>query len=117
MSKPLVEQVTESARRLLEDPRNWTQYAIARTRNNRLCEPDDAKAARFCAYGAILRAAHDVAGEPDRAQRLADQAVMLVMQQDNAYSAFEELVAINDGYRPTARKAVLDLFDRALAKV
>ncbi len=117
MSKPLVEQVTEWARRLLEDPKNWTQYAIARTRNNRLCEPDDAKAARFCAYGAILRAAHDVAGHPDRAQRLADQAAMLIMQRDNAYSAFEELIAINDGHRPTARKAVLDLFDRALAKV
>ena len=116
MSKPLVEQVTDSARRLLEDPRNWTQYAIARTRNNRLCEPDDAKAARFCAYGAILRAAHDVSGQPDRAQRLADQAAMLIMQRDNPYSAFEELIAVNDGHRPTARKAVLDLFEKALAK-
>lgn len=117
MSKPLVEQVTESARRLLEDPKNWTQYAIARTRNNRLCEPDDAKAARFCAYGAILRAAHDVTGDSDRAQRVADRAAMLIMQRENPYSAFEELIAINDGHRPTARRAVLDLFDRALARV
>ena len=54
MSKPLVQQVTERARGLVADPRSWTQYAIARTGNNRHCEPTDAKAARFCAYGAIL---------------------------------------------------------------
>ena len=42
---------------------------------------------------------------------------MLIMQRDNAYSAFEELIAVNDAHRPTARKTVLDLFDRALAKV
>ena len=57
MSKPLVHQIAERARGLIADPRKWTQYAIARTGNNRHCEPTDAKATRFCAYGAILRAA------------------------------------------------------------
>lgn len=116
MSKPLVQQVTERARELVADPRSWTQFAIARTGNNRHCEPTDAKAARYCAYGAILRAAHDVAGTEDQAQRLADQAAMLIMGRDSPYTAFEELIAINDGQRSCARRAVLDLFDRALVK-
>ena len=115
MSKPLVLQVAERARGLVDDPRTWTQYAIARTGNNRHCEPTDAKAARYCAYGAILRAAGDVAGEHDRSQRLADQAAMLVTGRDNPFVAFEDLIAINDGPRATARKAVVELFDRALA--
>ncbi len=116
MSKPLVQQVAERARGLVDDPRTWTQYAIARTGNNRHCEPTDPKAARFCAYGAILRAAYDVAGDQDRAQRLADQAAMLITGRDNPYAAFEELIAINDGQRVSARKAVLQLFDDARVK-
>jgi hypothetical protein len=114
MSKPLVLQVAERARGLIEDSRSWTQFAIARTGNNRHCEPTDAKAARFCAYGAILKAAYDTAGSDDQAQRLADQTAMPIMGRDSPYSAFEELIAINDGQRATARKALLALFDRAL---
>jgi hypothetical protein len=36
------------------------------------------------------------------------------MGRDSPYTAFEELIAINDGQRSGARKAVLDLFDKAL---
>ncbi|MBX9588369.1 MAG: hypothetical protein K2X43_03630 [Hyphomonadaceae bacterium] len=116
MSKPLVQQVAERARGLVADPRSWTQYAIARTGNNRHCEPTDAKAARFCAYGAILRAAYEIAGTGDQAQRLADQTAMLIMGRDSPYTAFEELIAINDGHRGSARAGVLALFEKALAK-
>src|SRR5215510_1468255 len=116
MSKPLLQQVTERARGLVADPRSWTQYAIARTGNHRHCEPTEAKAARFCAYGAILRGAYDIAGNDDQAQRLADQAAMRIMGRDSPYSAFEELIAINDGQRGSARKTVLALFDKALAE-
>ena len=41
---------------------------------------------------------------------------MLIMGRDSPYTAFEELIAINDGHRGGARKAVLDLFDKALVK-
>lgn len=116
MSRPLVHQVAERARGLIADPRSWTQFAIARTGNHRHCEPTDAKAVRFCAYGAILRAAYDVAGSEAPALRLADQTAMLLMGQDSPFAAFEELIAINDGQRSGARNAVLDLFDKALVK-
>src|SRR5262245_9445161 len=112
MSKPLVNQVADRARGLIADPRTWTQGAMARTGNHRDCEPTDARAVRFCAYGAIQRAAFDVAGDDARAQKLADQVAMLLMGRDSPYTAFEEIIAINDGPRSTARKAVLELFDR-----
>jgi hypothetical protein len=114
VSKPLVHQIADRARQIVADPRKWTQYAIARTGNNRHCEPTDAKAVRFCAYGAILRAAYDIAGSDDQAQRLADQTAMFIMGRDSPYTAFEELIAINDGQRSGARKAVLDLFEKAI---
>jgi hypothetical protein len=117
MSKPLVHQVADRARGLIADPRSWTQFAIARTGNNRHCEPADARAVRFCAYGAILRAAYEVAGDEGPALRLADQAAMLIMGHDSPYAAFEEMIAINDGPRSGARVAVLELFDKALARV
>lgn len=116
MSKPLVHQITERARGFIADQRKWTQYAIARTGNNRHCEPTDAKAVRFCAYGAILRAAYDIAGNDDQAQRLADQAAMFIMERDSPYAAFEEMIAINDGQRSGARKAIIDMFEKALVR-
>jgi hypothetical protein len=116
MSKPLVQQVAERARGLIADPRTWTQFAIARTGNHRHCEPNDAKAVRFCAYGAILRAAYDIAGSEAPALRVADQVAMRMMGHDSPYSAFEELIAVNDGPRAGARAAVLALFDKVLVK-
>jgi hypothetical protein len=41
---------------------------------------------------------------------------MFIMGRDSPYAAFEEMIAINDGQRATARKNVLDLFDKAMAK-
>ena len=117
MSKPLVTQVVERARALLGDSGGWTQHAISRRGNNRQCEPTDAGAVRFCAYGAILRAAHDLACDDDQAQRLADRTAMFIVGHDTPYSAFEHLIAINDGPRPTSRKAILELFDEALVRV
>jgi hypothetical protein len=116
MSKPLVHQVADRARSFIADPRTWTQGAMARTGNHRDCEPTDVRAVRFCAYGAIQRAAFDISGNDSQAQKLADQVAMLIMGRDSPYTAFEEIIAINDGPRSTARKAVLELFDRALVK-
>lgn len=117
MSKPLLQQVCERARRLVDDPRTWTQFAIAQTGNHKACKPNDTRAVRFCAYGAILRAANDIAGNEAAAEQLTDQAAKLVTGQDNVFAAFEDLIGTNDGPRATARQDVLALFERAAAKV
>ena len=38
------------------------------------------------------------------------------LPESRCYGSFEEMIAINDGQRATARKNVLDLFDKAMAK-
>jgi hypothetical protein len=118
MSKPLVQQVCERARGLVDDPRTWTQFAIARAGNHRACELTDKRAVRFCAYGAILRSAYDVAGDDyAMALQLADRAAMAITGQDSPLAAFEDLIEINDGPRASARQNVLALLDTAAAKV
>jgi hypothetical protein len=117
MSKPLVQQVCERARGLVGNPRTWTQFAIARSGNHKACEPTDKRAVRFCAYGAILRAAYDIAGNDATAEQLTDQAAKLITVQDNVFAAFEDLIGTNDGPRATARRDVLALFESAAAKV
>jgi hypothetical protein len=114
MSKPLVTQLVERARALLSDRGGWIQNTIARKGNNRECDPTDAGARRFCAYGAILRAAHDLARDFDQAQRLADRAAMFIVDEDTPFHAFEQMIAINDG--ASSRKEVLALFDKALER-
>ena len=117
MSKPLVQQVCERARGLVGNPRTWTQFAIARAGNNRACELTDKRAVRFCAYGAIVRSAYDVAGtDYAMAVQLADRAAMAITGQHSPLAAFEEIIEINDGPRAVARCKVLALFDMAAAK-
>ena len=99
MSKPLVHQITERARGFIADPRKLDPVRHRPYRQQPSLRADGRQGARFCAYGAILRAAYDIAGSDDQAQRLADQTAMFVMSRDSPYAAFEELIAINDGQR------------------
>ena len=90
MAKPIFTQLIERARAYVAVPSSWTRYTLALTRNNRDCEPTDAKAARFCAFGALVRAGPE--------------------------EAYEEIYTLNDGPREPSRKAVLGLFDKSLAR-
>ena len=44
MAKPIFTQVIERARAYVAVRSHWTRYTLALTRNNRDCEPTDAKA-------------------------------------------------------------------------
>ena len=63
MAKPIFTQIIERARAYVAVRSHWTRYTLALTGNNRDCEPTDAKAARFCAYGALVRAGFDLTGD------------------------------------------------------
>jgi len=116
MAKPIFKQIIERARGYVAVRSSWTRYTLALTRNNRDCEPTDARAARFCAYGALVRAGYELTGNPDQARRLAGQAAMWITGQDSPEEAYEEIYAINDGSPVASRKAVLQLFDEGLAR-
>jgi hypothetical protein len=118
MSKPLLFQVVERARMLVANRGTWTNHALARSFNSEACDPTDARAVRYCAFGALVRAAYDLTGDKNQAQKLAGHAAARMTGVRNADRAYREVYVINDGAsRTAARKAVLDLFDKVLVQV
>ena len=68
MAKPLQHQILVRALEIVSHEKTWARGAIARTAGGHACPYWDAKAVRFCAVGAILRAAFElVGGYPDTA--------------------------------------------------
>ena len=116
MAKPVFTQLIERARAYVAGRSTWTRYTLALTGNNRDCEPTDSRAARFCAFGALVRAGYDLTGNVDQARRLAGQAAMWITGRDSPEEAYEEIYTLNDGPREPSRKAVLSLFDKSLAR-
>ena len=68
MSLPLRKQVISRAYQLIEDPNHWTTFALARDASGAACLPGSEDAVRFCARGALYRAARDIC--PDRSAAL-----------------------------------------------
>jgi hypothetical protein len=116
MAKPIVHHVIGRALAYIGVRANWTRYTLALTRNNRECEPVDPRAARFCAFGALVRGAYDLTGDVDRARRLAGQAAMWIKGRRSPGKAYEAIYSVNDGPSDTARKAIIQLFERGLAR-
>lgn len=116
MARPLFTQVVERARAHVALRSRWTRYALALTRNNRDCDPTDARAARFCAFGALVRAGFEITGDADQARRLAAQTAMWMTGNNSAEEAYETIYTLNDGPTISSRRAILELFDLSLAR-
>src|SRR5262249_53800114 len=116
MAKPIFRQIVEGARACVAVRSRWARYTLALTGNNKDCEPTDARAVRFCAYGALVRAAFDLTGDANQARRLAGRTAMWLTGHGSPEEAYEEIYAINDGAPKSSRDAVLQLFDKALAR-
>jgi len=116
MAKPIFTQVVERARAYVALRSSWTRYTLALTRNNRDCDPTDPRAARFCAFGALVRASYEITGDVDQARRLAGQTAIWMTGRETAEEAYEAIYTINDGAPVSSRKAVLALFDESLAR-
>jgi len=97
--------VIETARALIARPENWTSEAMARDGRGEIVEVLSDDTVRFCAIGALHRAAFDLIGQGpfqhrwDRAMRVLGSSSLLVR--------------INDGI---GREAVLEVFDKWLKK-
>jgi hypothetical protein len=117
MAKPMYTQVIERARGYVAVRSCWTRYTLALTGNNRDCEPTDAKAVRFCAFGALVRAGYELTGDAEKARELAGNVAMWMTRRETPEDAYEEIYTINDGPPVSSRKAVLRLFDESLARV
>ena len=62
MSKPLQHQIIARALEIVSDEEHWTRASVARTADGRQCACFDPRAARFCAIGALNRAARELLG-------------------------------------------------------
>jgi hypothetical protein len=116
MAKPIFRHVIEGARAYIAGRGTWTRFTLAATSRGIECEPTDPKARKFCAYGALVRAAYDLTGDHIEARRLSGRAAMWITGSETPEEAFEEIYTINDGQPVPSRKAILQLFDKGLAR-
>ena len=74
MSIALEDVVIARAREILATKRSWTSCAEARTARGDRCLAYDSGAVRFCGYGALTRAAFELAGDRRTSRVLANAA-------------------------------------------
>lgn len=111
MAKPLVTLIVERASALIDNPATWCQGTFAFLADGRRCSAHEAGAVRFCAYGALQRAAFDVAGKRALAEELAQKAATAITGR-TAARARALIIQTNDCQ---GRTAVLRLLTDYLA--
>ena len=112
MSLPLHKQVMTRALQLIEDPAHWTNRAWARNEDGAGCSSTSKEAVRFCAVGALRRAAYDLTDNEKTAARLRTNASRALLGGGIQLFADSRLMLWNDR---RGHDAVLKLFKRALA--
>jgi hypothetical protein len=100
--------VIRAALRLVENRMTWTRGTLARDRKSREVKPTDPRAVRWCAAGAIRKAAPEIARNSGEARNLTEDAEARLCHLAQG----RLLQTIND---EKGRKAVVALFKKALA--
>ena len=75
MAKPLTDTALLNARNIVADRRLRLRGAEAVTADGHECDACDDDAQRFCAVGALIRAAYMITGDREQAHRLGWQAL------------------------------------------
>ena len=109
----LTHQVIALARTYIADPRHWTQGVQALFKNGRVAQPHDSRAWRFCATGALTRAAFNLTSDHEQADDLSQLACEALMPE--CVSGVDSVESINDDRHGHAR--ILALFDDHLEGV
>jgi hypothetical protein len=110
MSTTVQKQVLINARALIADRGRWTTGMLACTSNGRSVEWQVRSAAKWCALGALYRAAYDLVADREEAIRIGDQLATNMCPPRWLRGG---LPTKNDGR--DGHTAVLRLFDKALA--
>lgn len=108
MAKSLQHQIIVRALELISDESRWTEGALARDYHRRSCQAIALEAVRFCAVGALERAAYELLGDIAEPLFLAD--IENTVLAANGYKS-RTLAQIND---QQGREAVIELFKTAL---
>ena len=108
MTTTVQKQVLINARALIADPAHWTSRTLACTAEGQSVAWYDPSATKWCAQGAIYRAAYDLVADQKEATRIGNEAAK------NIYRPrwlFVSLAIVNDRQ---GHAAVLAVFDNAL---
>jgi hypothetical protein len=108
MTTTVQKQVLINARALIADPQHWARGVLAQTADGRPIAWYQSSADRWCAVGAINRAAYDLLGDLNKARRIGKEVASIVYPHRWFGWALPD---INDAQGHTA---VLALFDKAL---
>ena len=108
MAKTLRHHIIARAVELISDESRWTGGAMARDARRRSCPVHAPEAVRFCAIGALARAAFELLGPPSNPD-LVDQLEAMVLAANGLEQT--NLACINDRQ---GREAILELFRKAL---
>ena len=109
MTTTVQKQVLINARALIADPAHWTSCTLARTADDDVVDWYDRSATKWCAEGAIYRAAYDLVGDRKEATRIGNEVANSILPRR---WLSRTLPNINDG---RGHAAVLAVFDEALA--
>jgi hypothetical protein len=114
MSKSPHYQVIAHARQIISNPERWVQGDLAVSKLGTPVEPSDDLADRFCAVGALTRAAADLTGDTLAAAGVAYEVHMALLSFAEIVPGNTTLECINDNRHGHA--VILELFDDYLAK-
>jgi hypothetical protein len=116
MSQGLVELILVDGQSIIADRRRRLRGGEAVDAGGVECDPCDSDARRFCAVGAFIRAAFDLVGDREAAQRLGWEAAARVAEAANLRCVDEDepgwaLAKLSDS---RGQAAVLRAVDAAL---
>jgi hypothetical protein len=108
MTTTVQKQVLINARALITDSAHWTRGRLASTADGRAVDPCDPTAIKWCAAGAIYRAAYDLVGDPHQATRISNGVAKSICPRRWWLGG---IPGLNDA---RGHAAVLEVFDKAL---
>ena len=78
MAQPLIDRVLTDARTIIADRQRRLRGLEAVTADGRECDPCGSEAHRFCAVGALIRAAYELTGDHEHAHSLGWQVAGMI---------------------------------------
>jgi hypothetical protein len=109
MAQTLQHRIIARALVLIVDESRWTRAVLARTSDNVCCDWNDPSAVKFCALGALLRAASEMVGDVGSAKALAMRIGADLLRVNGRTGS--SLPMIND---VEGRATIVAMFERAL---
>ncbi len=108
MSTPLQHQIITRALEIISDEKHWTTLVVSSEANGTPCPCQDPLAVRFCAIGALFRAASELLGDGGAEQGF--NAAKFVLAANNR--PHDPLPRINDH---EGHAVIVAMFKHALA--